>query len=91
MAPERRTTHYSGRVQGVGFRWRTRETLRGMPVAGYVQNLADGRVRLVLEAEPAAIDAALAAVRDALRGCIDDEDSRTGTATGEFVDFGIRR
>ena len=38
--------HYSGHVQGVGFRYQTLQVAKGFEVSGYVQNLADGRVLL---------------------------------------------
>lgn len=37
---------YTGRVQGVGFRYTTDNLAKRFAVAGYVQNLPDGRVRL---------------------------------------------
>jgi acylphosphatase len=40
------TVHYTGHVQGVGFRHAVLQVAREFEVAGYVQNLADGRVRL---------------------------------------------
>ena len=42
---------YSGRVQGVGFRYTVKQVAAGYDVAGTVRNLPDGRVELV--AEPA--------------------------------------
>lgn len=39
-----------GRVQGVGFRWWTRQTAEALGVVGTVQNLPDGTVRVVARA-----------------------------------------
>jgi acylphosphatase len=54
--------HYSGRVQGVGFRYTTQGVAQGFAVAGYVKNLPDGDVELLAEGEPAVVEAFLAAV-----------------------------
>ena len=47
---------YSGRVQGVGFRYSTRQLAADFAVAGYVRNTADGRVELVAEGDPAEVE-----------------------------------
>lgn len=41
----------SGRVQGVGFRHKTRSTARYLGIFGIVKNLADGSVYIEAEAE----------------------------------------
>jgi acylphosphatase len=91
MAPERRRTLYSGSVQGVGFRWTAASVLRGVPVTGYVRNLPDGSVELLLEGEPADHEEAARRVRDAMARHIRHETTELAPATGEFEEFSIRR
>ncbi|MEZ6193874.1 MAG: acylphosphatase [Phycisphaerales bacterium] len=83
---QRLTAHFSGRVQGVGFRYTTARVARGFAVAGYVMNLSDGRVELVAEGEKKELQAFLAAVRDAMGRNITDTRSDIGAASGEFGD-----
>lgn len=45
---------YTGRVQGVGFRYSTKRIASGYEVTGWVRNLADGRVELQVMAQDAA-------------------------------------
>jgi acylphosphatase len=72
MPRERRRVWFSGRVQGVGFRFTCRTLARGFDVAGSVRNLPDGRVELVAEAEPAELDAFLAAIQREMSPFIQD-------------------
>jgi len=51
----RRRLLIRGRVQGVAFRFATREAATRAGVAGFVRNLADGRVEAVLEGPPEAV------------------------------------
>jgi acylphosphatase len=53
---------YSGRVQGVGFRYTAQGLAAGYPVAGWVRNLPNGDVELVAEGPPKEVDAYLKAV-----------------------------
>jgi acylphosphatase len=41
---------YSGRVQGVGFRYSTKRIASGFDVTGWIKNLPDGRVELLAQA-----------------------------------------
>jgi acylphosphatase len=45
----RLTAWVSGRVQGVGFRWWVRANALELALAGFAENLADGRVKVVAE------------------------------------------
>jgi acylphosphatase len=66
--------YYSGRVQGVGFRATAASIARGHAVRGWVRNLPDGRVELLADGPPAAVEAFLAEIRDEMAGCIRSED-----------------
>jgi acylphosphatase len=56
----RRRVLVSGRVQGVWFRESCREQATLAGVAGWARNLFDGRVEVVLEGPPAAVDRVVA-------------------------------
>ncbi len=88
---ERRRVFYSGRVQGVGFRYTAQSTARSFRVTGWVRNLADGRVELVAEGQPPEIDAYLARIAESLGSNIRHVEQFTEKATGEFRGFEIER
>ena len=50
----------SGDVQGVGFRWSTRDEAAGRGLRGWVRNLPDGRVEAAFEGPAADVDAMVA-------------------------------
>lgn len=90
-ALERRTVGYSGHVQGVGFRYRTREIASRYRVTGYVRNLPDGRVELVAEGAPQELDRFLADLAGSLEVHIRRIEVDRCAASGEFDEFDIRR
>ena len=51
MAKIRKHFYFSGRVQGVGFRFQACRIAQGLGLTGYVQNLWDGRVELEAQGE----------------------------------------
>ena len=46
----------SGRVQGVGFRWFTEREAVKRDILGYVRNLEDGRVEILAQSTPSALE-----------------------------------
>ena len=86
----RRTVWFSGRVQGVGFRYTACGLAREFDVAGYVRNLPDGRVELLIEGRGAEVDRFLTAVRSEMAGNIREMQHQESQATGEFIGFDVR-
>jgi len=75
----------------VGFRYTTCSTAARFEVSGYVMNLPDGRVRLVAEGTPGALDAFLQDVENSLGRYIESSGQDIQPATGGFDGFEIRR
>lgn len=83
---------YSGRVQGVGFRYTVKQVAAGYEVTGTVRNLSDGRVELVAEGARGELEAFRQGVRDAgLDGFIRQEDAHWAEARSDLRGFEIVR
>lgn len=83
---------YSGRVQGVGFRYTAKSTAAGFEITGTVRNLSDGRVELIAEGPRAELEAFRDAIRDAgLKHFIRDEAVTWGRTQNIFRGFEIVR
>jgi acylphosphatase len=80
---------YSGMVQGVGFRATTAMIAKDFAVTGWVKNLSDGRVQLLVEGRGEAVDKFLKAVRDHWKDNIDKVEEKEQKPTGEFKGFRI--
>jgi acylphosphatase len=81
--------YYSGRVQGVGFRFTAEDIARELDLKGWIKNLRDGRVEIVAEAEEFTLKKFLEKINEYFGRYIQDTDLRWETATGEFKDFHI--
>jgi acylphosphatase len=80
---------YTGRVQGVGFRYTAQRLATDFAVTGYVRNLPDGDVELVAEGAADQVDGFLAVVARAMAGYI-DECSVEDVTPGGYKGFRIR-
>ena len=87
---QRREVYYSGRVQGVGFRYRVCRIAMQFTVTGYVRTIPDGRVELVVEGRPEEVQSLLQAVRAEMDRYIRDVHETPSRATGGFSSFDVR-
>ncbi|MBP7216881.1 MAG: acylphosphatase [Candidatus Omnitrophica bacterium] len=81
--------YFSGRVQGVGFRFTVRELADELDVGGWVKNLPDGRVQLVAEAEEEVLKKLLLSIHHSFARYIRDTDVQWLAAGGTFNNFQI--
>ena len=87
---QRMRVFYSGRVQGVGFRYNVKSVAAGFEVTGTVRNLDDGRVELIAEGQRSELEAFRAAIRDSgLAGFIRDENVTWSDVQNDIRGFQI--
>lgn len=86
----RKTCYFSGHVQGVGFRYTVKNIALRHDVLGYVRNLPDGRVELVMEGPETEMEELVNEVCDRMTGYVKKVDKVDFPATGEFAQFCIR-
>ena len=80
----------SGRVQGVFFRARTRETAVALKLTGWVRNLHDGSVEAVFEGDDENVESMLEWCRHGPpHARVNNVDAAEERCTGEFRDFRI--
>ena len=84
------TVCFSGRVQGVGFRYQTLHIAREYDVTGWVQNLPDGRVQLEVEGAADQVRDFVAAVQERMTGFIRKTEQSETHRPAQFKGFGIR-
>ena len=90
VSAHRCTVHFSGRVQGVGFRYTTQNIAQQFNVAGYVRNLPDGRVEVVMEGPDVEMDGVIESLRHKMNCYIRQLERQLDSPTGEFQRFSIR-
>ena len=83
--------YVSGYVQGVGFRWHAERVARHVgDVTGFVRNLDDGRVEIVVEGDEALLCRFTKDLKEgALGRNIDYVETVDEPYTGKFSDFSI--
>jgi acylphosphatase len=81
---------YSGTVQGVGFRYTARSLAAQFGVTGFVRNLSNGQVQLVVEGDDAEVSEFLQTVKAEMGHYIRDVQETVRPASGRFRSFDVR-
>jgi acylphosphatase len=69
--PSAKRVIYTGRVQGVGFRYSAKQVASGFDVTGWIKNLDDGTVEMqVMASDPDELDAFLADILESSLGSL---------------------
>jgi acylphosphatase len=84
------TVYFTGHVQGVGFRYSVFQVAKEFDVAGFVSNLADGRVQLEAEGAAADVAAFLDAVQEKMHGYIRKVERSSRQRAAQFNGFTIK-
>ena len=85
----RRDVIYTGRVQGVGFRWTTNDIAKDFDVVGTVENRDDGSVYMVVEGPENEIIAFMKVINECMELNLQETKIQTGTALGNLDDFHV--
>ncbi|HLQ71750.1 MAG TPA: acylphosphatase [Bacillota bacterium] len=83
---------FSGRVQGVGFRFSARNEAINMGVHGWVRNLPDGTVELEAEGKKEIVDAYIKKLKSGLHSgiLVDHVEEKEQPDSNAYKDFSIR-
>ena len=80
----------SGTVQGVGFRYTTRDVARRLRLTGWVRNRMSGDVEVVAEGDREALEQLRAFLSRGPSGAnVTRVNASWGAATGEFTSFTV--
>lgn len=82
---------YSGMVQGVGFRYNALQVSRNFAVVGTVQNLPDGRVKMVVEGEVKTVEQFVREVAETTHGRVTHSEVNEYPSVGDIQGFRIVR
>ncbi len=82
---------FSGQVQGVGFRWTTHRISSRLPVRGFVRNLPDGRVEVVVAGTAESIQTLIERLQERFGSGITDVQRHKLDGANEFTGFAIRQ
>lgn len=80
---------YSGRVQGVGFRFTVQQYALDLGLTGWVRNLPDGRVEVLLEGDNGTIEQLMNSIERYFGSSIKNKQVAFEKSQGRFKDFQV--
>ncbi len=88
-SPIRKKLVFSGKVQGVGFRYETLQLCKRLELTGWVRNKSDGRVEAQVQGKKEKIDFLIDHLKGLKRMTIKNVDSQTIPLVDDDNDFKI--
>lgn len=89
MEPIAEHVIFSGRVQGVGFRYTTRRIAERYNLTGWVRNLPDGTVEAVFQGSPEAVQDCLEEISEHFEGYLRNKQISPMVYNPNWKDFRI--
>ena len=80
---------FSGRVQGVGFRYTSLRIAKRYSLAGYVKNLPDGRVELYVQGPESDVENCIEEISDQFLSNVRDKEAIDQPVSPQYDQFRI--
>jgi acylphosphatase len=80
---------FRGHVQGVGFRYTARQIAHQYNVTGFVRNVPDGTVEMLLQGPAQEIDNCVKEVQDSFEGYVRDTRIEDAPYNPRYTDFRV--
>jgi acylphosphatase len=80
---------FSGKVQGVGFRNKARSIATGRQLTGYVRNLADGTVEMIVQGKAQDVDDCLKNIKEFFKKNIKEAKISNVDYESKYTDFKV--
>ena len=80
---------FIGRVQGVGFRFTAHNIARRCGLTGFVRNLLDGTVEMVVQGAPDDIDDCIRGIKETYQGAATETKIEEIPLNAQYTDFKI--
>lgn len=84
------SVYFSGRVQGVGFRYQTLQVAKEFEVSGFVQNLGDGRVLLEIEGGESELGGFVDALEGRMAGYVRKVERHSSMRAAQYRGFSMK-